>query len=339
VIHLATLAFAKSRDSQPSTKETLMIQIFTALTMLLPAAHIFSSEALIETKEVYDIFEEDPEETQSFSEMFPELSDDERQRVIAFFSLDWKEAGIHQLPESHSTISLPEGYRLLIGEDARKAREYSGIRSSPELEAIVYADIQNTILFESYNEGYVSLNDWETLDSANLLKGISESTEEGNKERKEMGLEELHVVGWVQKPILDKYTKTIYWAIEGEGSEEGSFINSVALRLGREGYEKLIWITDKEFYIPFGGHLETMLQAHSFDPDYRYEDYTKGDRIASYGVATLVAATVGGKIVKGSGMLFFLKKISVLVIAAIASLFYKIKSFFNRNKQIKITSL
>jgi uncharacterized membrane-anchored protein len=76
-----------------------------------------------------------------------------------------------------------------------------------------------------------------------------------------------------------------------------------------------------------------MLRSHSFDSGYRYKDYRTGDKIASYGIATLVAATVGGKIVKASGLAVLFKKLGGFIFAGIVSLFYKFKNIFKRSKK------
>lgn len=130
--------------------------------------------------------------------------------------------------------------------------------------------------------------------------------------------------------ILDRNTKTVYWAIEAITEGQENIVNSVAIRLGKEGYEKITWVVQKPSYEHFGSHLDIMLRAHSFDQGYRYKDYTTGDKVAGYGVATLVAATVGGKIVKAGGLFVILKKLGGFILAGIAAVFYKFKSIFKK---------
>lgn len=310
----------------------IMKRILTAFIILLSSSQMCSTEPLARTKKIENNSTEE-ELIESLAEIMSNMTDDEKENTIAFFSLDWKETGTYKLPKSNSTIAIPEGYQLLIGEEAIKGRKLDGETENQNLEAAVYdADLENVILFENFKGGYVSLDDWEDLDSKSLLRSISEKTEEANKERKKNGIAELHVVGWIQEPILDKHTHTVYWAIEGE-SDEGAIINSVALRLGRNGFEKLVWVTQKESYVPFGGHLDVMLRSHSFEPGYRYGDYKKGDQIASYGIATLVAATVGGKIVKAGGIILLFKKLGGFIFAGIMALFYKCKNIFTNKKE------
>jgi len=312
-----------------------MIKVLMAFLLVLSSFQIFSLESSITTEEIENMSEEERKEALRLSEIFSDVPDEDREMIIAFCSLDWKETGSHKLKQSNSTISLPEGYKLLIGEEANKGRKLTcDDLYDPNLEATVYdANFENVILFENSQEGYISVDDWEDIDPKSLLKSISENTEKANRERKKNDGGELHVIGWIQEPVLDKHTNTVYWAIEAESINEGAIVNSIAIRLGRKGFEKLIWVSKKASYVPFGGHLDVMLRSHSFDPGYRYNDYKTGDKIACYGIATLVAATVGGKIVKAGGLAVIFKKLGGFIFAGIAALFYKFKNIFKRKKE------
>lgn len=309
-----------------------MLKYLTAIFLILSSTQMFASESLMMTDEFENLSEEEQEE-RLFFENLSQMSDEDREITIAFFSLDWKETGTYKLKQSNSTILLPEGYNLLIGKEANEGRKIMcGDLYDPNLEALICSDdLENVILFEYLPSGFVSLNDWEDLDPKPLLKSIRKSTEQANKERKKYGGEAIHVIGWIQKPVLDKHTNTVYWAIEAE-SDEGIIVNSIALRLGRQGFEKFNWITPKASYVPFGGHLDVMLQSHSFDPGYRYNDYSFGDKLASYGVASLVAATVGGTIIKAGKFGVILKILGGSIFAGIAALFYKFKNIFRRKE-------
>jgi len=115
----------------------------------------------------------------------------------------------------------------------------------------------------------------------------------------------LHVVGWLQKPTLNKKTSTVYWAFEVEAEGSENVVNSIAIKLGRESYEQFVWICPKSSYGASPDYLNQMLLAHQFNPGYRYEDYSVGDRIAEYGIAGLVGASIGGKMIKATGLLVF----------------------------------
>lgn len=259
------------------------------------------------------------------------LTEDAFNDLVAMAELNWKGEGRHRLPKSNSTLTLPRGYALVIGKQANALHAMDGEPKIDHLEALVCDtdDFYNSIMFQYFNIGYVSTDGWNELDSKALLQGISKNTERDNIERRKNGSSELHIIGWIQEPTLDKDTNTVYWAIEIDSAEEENIVNSVAMRLGRKGFEKITWISPKSSYIPFGGHLEVMLSAHSFDPGYRYNDYTKGDKRAEYGIEALVAATVGGEIVKAGS---FGKILGGLIFAGLAVLIYKFRNFFRKKK-------
>lgn len=275
--------------------------------------------------------------TQEKREFLAELecTEEEFQLLTSCANLNWKGEGKYHLPLSNSTLSIPRGYILVTGKDADEFNALQGEPPIEGLDAYVCAseNFGNSVIFENINTGYVSIDDWKEVDAKELLKSISDNTEIANKERKERGLTELHVLGWIQEPTLDHSTNTVYWALEADSGEADKLVNSVALRLGREGYERITWITSRSSYIPFGGPLDTLLQAYSFEPGYRYNDYKLGDKIAEFGIASLVAASVGGKLVKAGGIAALLKKIGGLLVAGIAALFYKIKNYFQQNKK------
>lgn len=258
----------------------------------------------------------------------------EKESLNKFWELDWKEAGNHKLPLSNSTLSVPKNHHLVLGEDARTLDAMTGNFRNELIEAATFNEnYDSMVIFLSINEGYVSLNDWNRVDPEAMLKEISERTEEENLERKKQNLSAIHVIDWLKKPQLNKDKKTVSWAIEAEVEDKERFVNAVAIKLGRYGYEKLIWVTDKSKYIPEKGELDLMMQAHCFDRGYRYSDFSKGDKVAKYGIASLVAATVGAKILKAAGLIILIKKISAFIIAFFAAIFYKIRKLFKKKQQ------
>jgi len=222
---------------------------------------------------------------------------------------------------------------LVLGDDARQLRRLVGDGSNPTIEATaVTPGFKDEIIFQSINEGYVALDDWKDVDAASMMTSIRENTEEGNLERRKQGMSDIHVVGWLQEPTLDRQTSTVFWAIEGS-TDDGRIVNSIALRLGRSGYERLNWIADKVNYVPLGGQLDVMLRAHSFDPGSRYADHESGDKIAAYTIGGLVAAVAGAKVLKvvaGVGLLVLLKKFGVVLIAILGSALFGLRGLFRR---------
>ena len=188
------------------------------------------------------------------------------------------------------------------------------------------------MLFAYVDSGFVSLDDWTEIDPKQLLEGFRKGAEEDNEYRRCHNGEEIHVIDWIQEPTLDRSISTVYWAIEVEGGTGERVVNSMALRLGRKGFELLNWVTDNASYKHFGGDLDVMLRAHSFDAGFHYSDRISSDKVASYGIAGLVAATVGAKFGKAAviGGLGLLKAFKGVIAACFAGLFYFLKGLFKR---------
>jgi uncharacterized membrane-anchored protein len=257
----------------------------------------------------------------------------EQQLTEAILSLHWLDGGKQKLPASNSTLALPGGYKAVLGEDARRFYLLMGNPSADGVEAVALSpSFEDEVVFLSATDGYVSVDDWGEVQPSSMLAWISENTEKENKERRRQGEEEIHVIGWLQEPTLDRQTNTVYWALEGT-TPAGRIVNSIALRLGRKGYEELNWITERSNYVSVGGQLDIMLRAHSFDPGYRYSDRAPGDKTALYGIAGLVAAVAGAKAVKaaaGVGLAVLLKKFGVILFGALAMALLRFKNLFRR---------
>lgn len=155
------------------------------------------------------------------------------------------------------------------------------------------------LIFSYFETGYVQDKDWSDLDAELLLEGVKENTEEANIARVKNGFTALEIVGWAQKPIYDKESRTAYWAIKINDKETGSAINAIALKLGRRGFNKFTWIGRPDQFNPSESLLKEALNNYKFEKGFRYADFSSGDKIAAVGLASLVAVTAGSKSGKG----------------------------------------
>jgi len=262
----------------------------------------------------------------------------EQQLTDAIARLKWLQAGAHRLPLSNSTLALPQGYHMVLGEGAKQMFVLSGNPADNSVEAIAISpDFKHEIVFQSVTEGYISLDDWDSVSPSEMINGVRINTDNVNEERRRQGIDEIHVVDWIQQPTLDRTTNTVYWSIEGS-TTRGPIVNSIALRFGRNGYERLNWIADKADYVPIDGQLDVMLRAQGFNPGYRYSDHEPSDRAALYGIAGLVAAIAAAKAVKvaaGTGLAALLKKFGVIGFAAVAAVLFRLKNLFRRKPYAK----
>lgn len=243
----------------------------------------------------------------------------EAERQAVFKSLTWRTGETLKLPISSAQLSVPPAIRALVGPDAVKFYEaLNGLAAPAGLEAVLHAPANGATLYvQKASVGYIRLDDWLELDADALLKQVSEQTEEANSKRKAAGVDQLHVVGWIERPQLDKTAATARWAFEVRDGDT-PVINSIALVLTRDGFYKLTWVGEKSTVK--SGLLEAGIANLSVPPGSRHSDYKPGDKVAEYGIAGLIAAMLGVKIAAKVGLLalaaIFLKKFGVILVAA-----------------------
>jgi|HubBroStandDraft_1064217.scaffolds.fasta_scaffold00011_28 uncharacterized membrane-anchored protein len=255
------------------------------------------------------------------------------QRTAEIRKMNWLE-GKQPLTRSKSTLALPDGFGMVRDAEARRMDMLINGVGDDELEAIVSGN-KGTVYFSYVDAGYVTDDDWSNVDASGMIDDIKSGTEEANAERESQGLGRMHVTGWLQQPVFDKPTKTVHWAIEGT-ADDGAWVNAIALKLGRYGYERITWATAPEDYRPTGGTTDVMLAAQNFDSGARYEDHVSADKLAGYGIGALVATVAGVKIAQVLGfgaILLFAKKFIVLIIAGVAAAFGAVRRFFGGSRK------
>lgn len=238
----------------------------------------------------------------------------EQERQAAVNALRWRDSEALTLPLSNGTLKASEPVKQLVGADAQSLYEIlNGVDAPNGLEATLYDPRTNELVFyQKFGGGYVRLDDWEDVDADAMLKSVTEGTEEANAKRRAAGIAPLHVTGWLERPHLDRASNSVRWAIELTDEGGGPLVNSIALVLGRDGFEKLTWTGEKK--VSERGLLKSGLAAFGFPIGERYEDYRSGDKVAEYGIAGLVAAVLGTKLAAKLGL--------VAVIAVFAKKFW-----------------
>jgi len=249
------------------------------------------------------------------------------QRQAESDGLSWiTEPGDYALPLSHSHITLPQNYALLVGADAARYDELWNGVASPNTEAIVFSQANNSIAYYIFEDsGHVAEDDWSEVDAEDFLAQIRATDAEGNAQRQQAGLPLYYTGEWHERPHFDAATKTAYWAYDVR-SDPDRWMNATALRLAREGYHRVIWVGGLEQFQTATGSLDALLAMHDYDEGYRYTDYVEGDRLAGYGIGALAAAVLGVKLGKTgfaailAGILLFGKKFGVVILAAIGGI-------------------
>lgn len=257
-----------------------------------------------------------------------------------YAKLAWHgEAADYPLATSKSKIHLPAGLQILTGPDAARYVFLNNGIEFPGTEAVLFDPESNAeVDFDYTDDGYIADQDWSDIDPDEFLKSMQEGARESNDERIRNGKSAIEVVGWLQKPTYDAATHTASYALE-LSDQDGHWVNAVSLRLGRGGHHEVTWIGPIDTFKSAAGPklLNTALAAHEYDPGNRYADFKQGDKVASYGVAGLVAAALGIKFGKGliAAAIAFLaiagKKVAIIAVPVIAVAGAKIKRMFGRN--------
>ena len=258
------------------------------------------------------------------------------QRAEVVKHLDWKEGGEFALPDSESKITVDKKYGVLLGQAARTFMETTnGTRVESNIEALIIdtGDHGGGAEFKYIKEGFVSLDDWDDVNPDRMLKEMTEGNEQANKERTAHGIEAIHVKGWGSAPHLDRETKTVHWSVIAATEHGESVVNAVALKLGRHGYEQITGMGENE--AEASAILKTAMDSFQYQPGAAYGDFKKGDKVAEYGIAALVAAGVGAKVAAKFGLLavllVFLKKAWVLLLLIPALFKRGIRKFMGKD--------
>jgi uncharacterized membrane-anchored protein len=178
-------------------------------------------------------------------------------------------------------------------------------------------------IFEYVEAGHVADEEKDKLDAAALMKSIREGNDEGNKERRKRGWEEMEIAGWAREPFYDPTTHNLTWAILAR-SPKGESVNYSVRLLGREGYMSADLILSPEELQIAVASFDSLVAGYSYVAGKRYAEYRKGDKLAAYGLTALIAGGAGAVAMKTGLLAKFWKLIVFGVVAAAAA----IRKFF-----------
>lgn len=237
-------------------------------------------------------------------------------------------------------IKIPAGYRFTGKAGTAKFLEITqNPPSDTDLGTIIpesAGESENSdfwfVIFEFDDVGYVKDDDRNKLDADALLKSIQNNTEEGNKQRATRGWPAYHVTSWFKPPYYDVKSNNLTWAMQGysvtDNKQEQSVNYSVRI-LGRRGTMNADLVLDPHLVEKVVPNFESLLSGFSFLPGGSYAEFRSGDKIAKYGLATLVAGGATALAVK-TGLLAKLWKLIVVGLAGLAGLLKRAWAYLKR---------
>jgi uncharacterized membrane-anchored protein len=163
-------------------------------------------------------------------------------------------------------------------------------------------------------DGYVKDDDASKINYDDLLKKMQTGIAANNKAREEHGYPAITLVGWAAPPHYDAATHKLYWAKRLKfGDEPNDTLNYSIRMLGRKGVLELNAVASVNQFAEIDAQTPQILDMVDFKEGSRYADFDpKVDKVAKYGIATLVA----GGALAAAAKLGLLKGLWVFILAA-----------------------
>ena len=238
-----------------------------------------------------------------------------------------------------ATMDLPEGFVFIPQKEAGVILDAMGNSVDDQLVGMIVApEASGFSVIDYIPSGYIKdeeAKDWKVDE---MLDSIKEGTAQQNEVRKERGLPEMEIVGWVQKPDYDAASHRLVWSLSsrhrGAGPGEAQGINYNTYALGREGYINLNLVTSLADIEKEKPAAQKLLAGIHYNDGKRYGDFNPTtDKVAEYGIAALV----GGVAAKKLGLLamigLFLAKAWKLVLIGIVGLGALFRKLTGRGEQ------
>ena len=179
------------------------------------------------------------------------------------------------------------------------------------------------------NDGYVKDSDADKINYDDLLKRMQKDVQDDNKGRTDKGYPAMELIGWAAPPRYDAATHKLYWAKEFkvEGASENTLNYDIRI-LGRHGVLVLTAIAGMDQLSEIDKQTPQILSMVDFNQGNRYADFDpKVDKVATYGIAALIAGTVAAKLGLFKLIWVFIlaaKKFIIIAIVAIGAWFKRI---------------
>jgi uncharacterized membrane-anchored protein len=242
------------------------------------------------------------------------------------------QAGTVTVGTNLATVALTPNFRYLGPDDAKTflVDVWGNPPQAAEgtLGLITPADVDLlgpdgwAIIVRYDDSGHVSDDDAAEIDYDQLLRDMQASTEENNAARKEAGYESIQLVGWAKPPYYDSQEKKLYWAkrLKFEGSLEDTLNYDIRV-LGRAGVLDLTVVAGMPQLAMVDSRMNEVLGMVSFNIGNRYAEFNPElDKVASYGIAGLIA---GGVLAKAGFFKFLIalwKPIAIGVVVLVGGL-------------------
>jgi uncharacterized membrane-anchored protein len=252
------------------------------------------------------------------------------------------QSGEIPLGDHLATLRLPESLQYLDPQDTRTVlstlwgnppEQSSGTLGMIVPKGVNLLSNEAWVVVITYDEdGHVKDDDANKINYTDLLKQMQDSTRQASAERVKEGYRSIELVGWAAPPKYDSQGKKLYWAKELAFGEEPDHTLNYNIRiLGRQGVLVLNAVAANKDLPVIEAATPDLLSAVSFDKGNRYEDFDKStDKMATYGLAALVAGGVAAKVGLFKGLWLGILAFKKFIIVGVIGLIALVKRFFSR---------
>jgi uncharacterized membrane-anchored protein len=252
------------------------------------------------------------------------------------------------LKDGLATLKVPDGLEFLDGKDAQTVlvKLWGNPPMAPPLGLLMPANTSPlspdswAVIITYEEEGYVKDKDAEKIDYADMLKQMQKDAREANKQREKQGYSTVELIGWAAPPRYDKAVHKLYWAkqLKFSGSNEDTLNYNIRM-LGRRGVLVLNAVAAMPQLPEIEKKAPEILAALDFNPGHRYADFSEaaGDKVASYGIAALVAGGVAAKLGLFKGLWVLLLGAKKFVIIGVVALGALLRKLFGKSKATDVS--
>jgi uncharacterized membrane-anchored protein len=243
------------------------------------------------------------------------------------------QSGAVTIKDGLAHLNVPPSFRFLGEEGSKRLLVKGWGNPEKETEGVLgmlvpanvspFADSGWAVVISYDEDGYVDDKGAESINYTELLKQMQAGVQEANKEREKQGYEPVTLVGWAEPPTYNRDTHKLYWAKELQFSNSSHTLNYNVRVLGRRGVLVLNAVSGMDQLEPVKAGMAEVISFVEFGEGHKYTDFVAGtDKVATYGVAGLVAGALATKAglfkVLLAGLLAAKKLIVVAFVAAAA---------------------
>ena len=243
-------------------------------------------------------------------------------------TLNWKNLGNKEL---NTFVKKANAKVLILGNEIyldnfKDINQYSWWSFGLPAEKDVVMLIRGTgydVYLNYIDDGYVKLDDWKSVDPKNLLSLLRETAKSNKTYLKDKNLDYVNKIDWIFKPTLDEKNKSVSYSYKVDWNSGQRSMESKNLILGKKGYLESAFVVSYKKDMDLKGESDfskDFVNGVVFDDGYKHADYKSGDKIAAVGIGSLVAGSLGVKVLAKAGILVKLAKFWWILLAPLAFL-------------------